>query len=170
MLVSNCGGNAREVQIHYSLPAENSAGLSVQRTQGIPLDGEGETLILYLNCGLRRELSASVVLQQKTSFQRSVGCSESLGVARCQAMSLLRSRAQGEQLNQTGGLGALEPSDGLWLPSGDEGAPSAPCLLFNSSTDRSPCSSNARDLLEKTSPRSESLLIPCPDPRKKRSS
>ncbi|VDM85633.1 unnamed protein product, partial [Strongylus vulgaris] len=31
MLVLNCGGH--EVQIHYSLPAENSAGPSVPRTR-----------------------------------------------------------------------------------------------------------------------------------------
>ncbi|VDM76023.1 unnamed protein product [Strongylus vulgaris] len=32
MLVLNCGGDVREVQVHYSLPAENSAGPSAQRT------------------------------------------------------------------------------------------------------------------------------------------
>ncbi|VDM77124.1 unnamed protein product [Strongylus vulgaris] len=33
MLVLDCGGDVREVQIHYSSPAENSAGSSVQRTR-----------------------------------------------------------------------------------------------------------------------------------------
>ncbi|VDM66051.1 unnamed protein product [Strongylus vulgaris] len=33
MLVLKCGGNVRRVQVHYSLPAENSAGSSVQRTR-----------------------------------------------------------------------------------------------------------------------------------------
>ncbi|VDM74950.1 unnamed protein product [Strongylus vulgaris] len=39
------------------------------------------------------------------------------------ATSLLRSRAQGEQLNRTDGLGALGPSPGLWLPSDEKAVP-----------------------------------------------
>ncbi|VDM75446.1 unnamed protein product [Strongylus vulgaris] len=33
MLILNCGGDIREVQIHCSLPAKNSDGPSVQRTR-----------------------------------------------------------------------------------------------------------------------------------------
>ncbi|VDM75102.1 unnamed protein product [Strongylus vulgaris] len=33
MLVLNWGGDVREVRIHYSLPAENSAGPIMQRTR-----------------------------------------------------------------------------------------------------------------------------------------
>ncbi|VDM79427.1 unnamed protein product [Strongylus vulgaris] len=39
MLVLKCGGDVREVQVQYSLPVENSADPSVQRTRligGLP--------------------------------------------------------------------------------------------------------------------------------------
>ncbi|VDM76113.1 unnamed protein product [Strongylus vulgaris] len=92
MLVLNCDCDVREVQIHYSLPAENSACPSVQRTcQAIcqwppsrtfclarnqfqktySVNREDETLISYLNYEARREVECVVVLQ-KTSFQRVV--------------------------------------------------------------------------------------------------
>ncbi|VDM75784.1 unnamed protein product [Strongylus vulgaris] len=122
-------------------PSHYMTSPSMLCLRDVLLDREDEALISYLNCKVRRDVVCIGCISEDIVPALCGLPGEPLTWPQCQVASLLCSRAQGEQLNRTGRLGALGPSANLWLPLG---ARRRLKLLFASCLvlllDRSPCS------------------------------